>query len=454
MIDHHGRRDRSVKLDPLKVKNRAEMRGITSLNRFEREFLRYIGQPPDTHSTAPANAWYGKKLDKNKAMTIAVFLGLNSYESLLPSRCPDLFYPEPLTWDARYSPPGALLKAEYGIVPFHHRHRELEDLASWCFSDYRLAVRLYTGIGGMGKTRLAIEQCRQLHEKYHWVTGFLHPKAAIVAVGEAFTWLHEISSPVLIVLDYVETRRYELVALLRAAMSSTTKVRVILLARAASGWWNTLQTEGHGVGDLLMSSATTRLNLQPLSMTMKEREESYFLAADHFAHCLTRPPTLTPPLDLGTDYFERVLLLHMQALIAIEGNQAEQSSQGILAVVLNRERRFWETQANQRLLPPSLHKAIGLAMAHITLMGGARDKASAQQMVDRITLLAGSKRHERQAIVELLHSIYPSHVSDYDTQHPHNYIDPLQPDLLGEYLIEEELKDDPTAILRVLLEAA
>ena len=94
MIDHHGRRDRSVKLDPLKVKNRAEMRGITSLNRFEREFLRYIGQPPDTHSTAPANAWYGKKLDKNKAMTIAVFLGLNSYESLLPSRCPDLFYPD------------------------------------------------------------------------------------------------------------------------------------------------------------------------------------------------------------------------------------------------------------------------------------------------------------------------------------------------------------------------
>ena len=452
--NHHGRRDRSVKLDPVKVKKIAEYRGIKSLINFEREFLRHIGASQDTHATAPANAWYGKKLDKNKATAIAIFLGLSGYEMLLPTACPDLIYPENLHWDAHYSPPGALLKAEYGIVPFHHRRRELEDLAQWCFSDYRLAIRLYTGSGGMGKTRLAIEQCRQLHEKYQWITGFLHQKSTLRQHEEAFHWLERLMTPVLIVIDYAETRRHELVILLRTAMRCSTKVRIILLARAANSWWNTLQTEGYGVGDLLMSRATTCCSLQPLSMTLKEREESYFLAADHFAQCLTREPVLTVPHDLSTDYFERVLLLHMQALIEIEGHQAEQNSQGILAVILNRERRFWEAQANERMLPRSLHKAIGMTMAHITLLGGVNDKIAALQIVDNIPLLAGSKRHERQAIVELLHSIYPSPAFTHDAKHPRYYIDPLQPDLLGEYLVEEELKDDPTTILKVLWEAA
>ena len=49
--------------------------------------------------------------------------------------------------------PSAPLKAKYGVVPFIPRHAEMEDLQAWCEGEKggrRIALRLYTGAGGMG----------------------------------------------------------------------------------------------------------------------------------------------------------------------------------------------------------------------------------------------------------------------------------------------------------------
>src|SRR5215469_8760122 len=48
----------------------------------------------------------------------------------------------------RYSP-SALLRATYQVVDFEGRQDELADLRAWCAASDRLAVRLYTGDGGM-----------------------------------------------------------------------------------------------------------------------------------------------------------------------------------------------------------------------------------------------------------------------------------------------------------------
>ena len=435
-----AKRDRSVILDTWKVKNIAEQLGYKNLATFEREFNRFSGVHADINTTAPRNAWYGRKLDKNKATAIAVFLGFNSYEALLPEDCTEWIFPAALTWDADYSPPGALLKAEYSIVPFHQREAEMQDLLAWCEADNKLAVRLYTGVGGMGKTRLAIELCRVVQHNLQWQTGFLRQRQASYYELERFACLQNKANPVLIIVDYAETRRLELTLLLQAALHADSKIRIILLARSALDWWVQLRTANQGVGDLLMSRATQVIALQALGTTAKHREESFFLAADSFTKQLKAPPLLSLPQDLDAAYFDRVLLLHMQALISVEGKATTTGLKGILDVILNRERHFWESHAKAVHLPVSLYKAIGIAIARITLLGGVKSREEVMEVLDYIPLLKDSRWHEKQLIIDLLHNLYPSSQTGKNANAQTYYIEPLQPDLLGEYLIQQYIQ--------------
>lgn len=449
-------RIRSVTLDPLKVQQAAAKRGIKDEYAFRIVLSTLFGE----NNTTANKAWNGKKFDIARAKKLAVFLRLKHYHELLPINSPYLAFPKPKTWDSQKSSPGALLQAEYGIVRFHHREKELEELDTWCQHDASLSIRLYTGAGGMGKTRLAIEQCKRLVQ-HQWGTGFLRQNSMFVDNNsEPFTWLEQLTQPTLIVIDYAETRREELVALLRAALQQKTKLRIILLARAAAEWWPTLKTERDGVGELLMSSATTWLMLQPLALTFAARKQSFLWAADDFAAILKRDPLLTVPNDLNEDYFELALLLHMHALICVENKQMEdemqapQGIQNILAIILNRERRFWETRANDKKLPKMLHGTIAQAMVRITMMGGIKNKRGAAKVLEDIPLLADSKVHERVTIIKLLHELYPcfqaysGNIGMADS----NYIEPLQPDLLGEHLMQEELEKDDDAILNFIFD--
>ncbi len=65
-------------------------------------------------------------------------------------------------WDGSLFPESALVRAEFAVVPFHARADTLEELDDWCAHGPETAFRLYTGAGGMGKTRLMIEVCSRL----------------------------------------------------------------------------------------------------------------------------------------------------------------------------------------------------------------------------------------------------------------------------------------------------
>ena len=439
-------RKRGVRLDPVKLKDLATSQYYT-FDDLKDALVELFGEK----STTFKNVLSGKTIDKNRATKIALHFGLDSYDSLLLNICTDVIFPEPLKWDAHNSTPGALLKAEYAIVPFHHRDEELRGLEAWCLDDNDLAVRLYTGAGGMGKTRLAIEQCNRLDKRHQWTAGFLRDISSSNDLDDRFSWLDLPSTkPLFIVVDYAETRREELVALLKAALRTQNKVRIVLLARAAAEWWNLLKTERQGVGDLLSSPASSWITLQPLTLDKKKREKSFYLAAESFAKKINGDPPLLAPEDINADYYERVLLLHMQALISVEQKQTKGGMQGILASILNRERKFWEERAQDLELPKSLHHMIGGAMARITLMGGVKDAQDAARVLDNIQQLADSRRHERDVIIKLLHDLYPCN-QEYARSAGNtvncNFIEPLEPDLLGEHLIEEELEKDSDTIL-------
>lgn len=90
-------------------------------------------------------------------------------------------------WKSGTSTPSSLLITMYAVVPFHGREREMGDLESWADKDAVLGVRLYTGFGGMGKTRLAMETCSRLQEQ-DFTCGFLDYELAVATeVKEAMS---------------------------------------------------------------------------------------------------------------------------------------------------------------------------------------------------------------------------------------------------------------------------
>ena len=78
--------------------------------------------------------------------------------------------------------PAALLNARHQEVPFHGRKEVLDALRRWCEGEERVRARLIHAEGGMGKTRLAIELCKQMRAA-GWRAGFLREDARLADVA-------------------------------------------------------------------------------------------------------------------------------------------------------------------------------------------------------------------------------------------------------------------------------
>ncbi len=154
----------------------------------------------------------------------------------------------------RRAGPGALLNARHGLVPFSSEGREviLDSLAAWAEDPSLTSVRLFTGPGGAGKTRLFIEECARLRARGWWA-GFLRgPTHLTEASWDAV--IHP-RKAVLVVIDYAETRSdlrrlLDMVARRRGDPDSA-RLRIALLAREVADWWRSLIESYVRVGDLL-----------------------------------------------------------------------------------------------------------------------------------------------------------------------------------------------------------
>lgn len=72
--------------------------------------------------------------------------------------------------------PVRLLLPEHGVVPFLGREQPLAQLRDWCQGPARFSVRVLSGDGGVGKTRLAAELAACLGTQ-GWDAGFSDPAA-------------------------------------------------------------------------------------------------------------------------------------------------------------------------------------------------------------------------------------------------------------------------------------
>ncbi|MFD8479970.1 hypothetical protein [Kitasatospora sp. NPDC059673] len=163
-----------------------------------------------------------------------------------------------------------LLQARYSVVPFQGRVEELAGLADWCRLPGGCRLRLLTGGGAVGKTRLSRELCRQMAAE-SWVTGIADP------LEVNFSKFCDFEEKRLIVVDDADTHAGQLEALLATAAETGNRLPLRILAVAQSGgmWWKALKRRYEALVD--------EQDPAPLDPPEKaDREEVYNVAFDAF----------------------------------------------------------------------------------------------------------------------------------------------------------------------------
>ena len=201
---------------------------------------------------------------------------------------------------ARAGTPGSLLAPAVEAVDFIGRNEEMAGLDAWRDGREDFSVLLVAGEGGQGKTRLG-HQFTARSRWVGWAAGFLAAEFSGEAGQVEHQWaarnlavrVREATRPVLVVVDYAETRLAEVTALVDAlaAVPMAHRVRLLLLSRAGGAWWDNL-------AEVLSPRAAQQVRLQPLTEVGHERREAWKSAVTGLAsHLETLPePAVAPPI--------------------------------------------------------------------------------------------------------------------------------------------------------------
>jgi hypothetical protein len=265
------------------------------------------------------------------------------------------------------------LRPEEGVVPFRARP-ELTELLGWCVSGGHAGVRLVTGDGGAGKTRLALRLGDELA-----ASGWQPLWVPRGSEREAVSAVHEVGQPCVLVVDYSETRS-DLAGLLDdvAADAGGPDLRVVLLARSAGEWWQQLLAgAAERTAVLLESGGLVRLG--PVRATGGTRE----IFSDAVTAFARRMGTGRPDAVLAlSDPDPVVLVVHAAALLAVADHATgarprEQpvSGQEVLAALLRHEARYWARSAASRGLDLDL-SVLRHAVAVACLIGADSETAA------------------------------------------------------------------------------
>jgi len=341
--------------------------------------------------------------------------------------------PSPLQMPRKYwqqgLPESRLLWADEAVVPYETGATSFfAEMQAWLAdAKWPQALRLVTGAGGTGKTRLSLELCQQQLKK-GWCCGFWSSQDE---ANPAAFWqsLRQQKQPLLIVIDYAETRQSALLALVKAMMQNPNPqlVRLLLLARTGGEWWDNLPSKDRDCELFLSSYATSGPYSLPLlhDVEAEQRVAAYQRAITAYASAMgTSAPRMQP--DLSGEHFAKPLYLQMAALLALLGEHPT-TADDLTKTLLNHERRYWVKALADSQLPESDKLAQHL-LGLVTLSGGFPTAKSAWpywQTASDIPL-------DSLKFAVLFNALMPLYPGRQGLQ-------PVQPDLLGEALVAQVL---------------
>ncbi|MFE7095215.1 hypothetical protein, partial [Streptomyces erythrochromogenes] len=307
--------------------------------------------------------------------------------------------------------PAALLLARNAVVPFRGRERELESLTDWARRP-GFGAQLVHGPGGQGKTRLAHRLGARLGVDGHVV---LWPGARVLPTD--LVALKDSTRPLLVVVDYAETRIEQLAALFDAGACRVAEkpFKLVLLARTAGAWWEELPALSGTAEILLRERKPEEMYLPVLEPGEAGRRTAYREAVDALARALPRVPGqeahdwegiaagLTDPAAerLGNG---SALTLHMTALADLldtadppgpDPGAARQSADGVEDRLLIHELRYWKRSAvSAGLLAPAeavLGRTLTAALTAAFLFG-AHGRSEAESLMAQLPQFADPQR--------------------------------------------------------------
>ena len=218
------------------------------------------------------------------------------------------------------STPLQMIQTRYGVVPFCSRS-EYRELREWAVGTARssgrkpdVSVAVLTGAGGVGKTRMAAQLCHDL-EVLGWYTGFVPAKSAME--NDDLTYLAELTTELLVVVDYAEESRQEqLATLLRSLRGRRSPTRIVLTARGIESWWEDFREELESDGIQLGQGLVKELEPRPDPVLLYRQAVRGFSKAINGVN----PPEVLIPEHVG----DTALHVVLRAWLAVVDNNGMQ----------------------------------------------------------------------------------------------------------------------------------
>ncbi len=252
--------------------------------------------------------------------------------------------------------------------------------------------------------------------------------------------LRNFNLPLLIIIDYAETRQTTLLALIRAILQTPVDqtVRILLLARDGGEWWDNLPSKDHQCEPLLSGYATSGpFRLSGLHATAPDRNQAYRQALHAYAQAFgVTAPDMVP--ELAGEHFERPLYVQMLALLTLHGERPT-TAEGLTKALLNHERRYWRRLLSHFGWAEPEHLALQL-LALATLAGGFATPRAAEPYWAKANSNLSSA--DFKALFQALVPLYPGKQG----------LQAVRPDLLGEALVAQALlRPEGTDLLDAVL---